>query len=125
MSADITKYTKRTLTAALENIRNLGWIKSHRNTNNDGAIGNTLEDLLGISENNLPLGIEDVKKENGEYFYRYSDIVQLSARYKKQRDCQSIPLHNIYLLYFYFTLRILTLSSRKLQNLPTKHLRRY
>lgn len=51
----ITKYTKRTLISALEEIRNLGWIKSHRNANNDGAIGNTLEDLLGIPENNLPL----------------------------------------------------------------------
>ncbi|MBQ7559984.1 MAG: hypothetical protein IJT20_07035 [Synergistaceae bacterium] len=51
----ITKYTKRTLIAALKKIRNLGWIKSHRNANNDGAIGNTLEDLLGIKENNLPL----------------------------------------------------------------------
>ncbi|MBQ6772934.1 MAG: hypothetical protein IJP48_02615 [Synergistaceae bacterium] len=48
-------FTKRTLTAALEKIRNVGWIKSHRNINNDGAVGNTLEDLLGISENNLPL----------------------------------------------------------------------
>ena len=51
----VTKYTKRTLIAALKEIRNLGWIKNHRNINNDGAIGNTLEDLLGISENNLPL----------------------------------------------------------------------
>ncbi|MBQ9404354.1 MAG: hypothetical protein IJU15_05160, partial [Synergistaceae bacterium] len=50
-----TKYTKRTLIAALEKIMAQGWIKSHRNVNNDGAIGNTLEDLLGISENNLPL----------------------------------------------------------------------
>lgn len=51
----VTKYTKRTLIAALKEIRNLGWIKNCRNTNNDGAIGNTLEDLLGITENNLPL----------------------------------------------------------------------
>ena len=51
----IKKYTKRTLIAALEEIRNLGWIKNHRNINNDGAIENTLKDLLGIPENNLPL----------------------------------------------------------------------
>ena len=49
------KYTKRTLITSLENIRKLGWIKNLRNVNNDGAIGNTLEDLLGIPENNLPL----------------------------------------------------------------------
>ena len=51
----ITKYTKSTIIAALKNIRSLGWIQSHRNVHNDGAIGNTLEDLLGITENNLPL----------------------------------------------------------------------
>ena len=42
----IKKYTKRTLIAALKEIRNRGWIKNHRNINNDGAIGNTLEDLV-------------------------------------------------------------------------------
>lgn len=51
----ITKYTKSTIIAVLKNIRSLGWIKSHRNVHNDGAIGNTLEDLLGITENNLPI----------------------------------------------------------------------
>ena len=51
----ITKYTKSTIIAALRKIRSDGWIKSCRNVHNDGAIGNTLEDLLGISENNLPL----------------------------------------------------------------------
>ena len=51
----ITKYTKSTIIAALKEIRSQGWIKSHRNVHNDGAIGNTLEDLLGIKENNLPL----------------------------------------------------------------------
>ena len=51
----ITTYTKSTIIAALEVIRSAGWIKTHRNVHNDGAIGNTLEDLLGIQENNLPL----------------------------------------------------------------------
>lgn len=51
----ITKFTKSTIISALRDIRSKGWIKSHRNVHNDGAIGNTLEDLLGISENNLPL----------------------------------------------------------------------
>ena len=51
----IAKFTKSTIIAALRNIRSQGWIKSNRNVHNDGAIGNTLEDLLGISENNLPL----------------------------------------------------------------------
>ena len=54
MSA-ITKYTKSTIIAALKDIRSQGWIRSRRNVHNDGAIGNTLEDLLGIPENNLPI----------------------------------------------------------------------
>ncbi|MBQ3654935.1 MAG: MvaI/BcnI restriction endonuclease family protein [Synergistaceae bacterium] len=53
--SDTTRFTKSTIIAALRNIRSLGWIKNHRNVHNDGAIGNTLEDLLGIEENNLPL----------------------------------------------------------------------
>ena len=52
---NITKYTKSTIIAALKDIRSRGWIKSTRNAHNDGAIGNTLEDLLGIQENNLPI----------------------------------------------------------------------
>ena len=51
----IKKYTKSTIIVALKEIRSRGWVKSHRNSNNDGAVGNTLEDLLGIQENNLPL----------------------------------------------------------------------
>lgn len=48
-------YTKTTLIAELMAIRERGWILSARNKKNAGAIGNTLEDLLGIQENNLPL----------------------------------------------------------------------
>ncbi|MBQ3450523.1 MAG: hypothetical protein IJG34_11605, partial [Synergistaceae bacterium] len=51
----IAKFTKSTIIAALKEIRSRGWIKSNRNIHNDGAVGNTLEDLPGISENNLPL----------------------------------------------------------------------
>ncbi len=32
----------------------MGWIKNTRGKN-DGAVGNVLEDLLGIDENNLPI----------------------------------------------------------------------
>ena len=47
-------YTKELLISALKDIRNKGWILSGR-PGNDGAVGNTLEDLLGIEENNLPI----------------------------------------------------------------------
>lgn len=47
-------YTKKSLITALIAIRNKGWIPTGRK-NNDGGVGNTLEDLLGIEENNLPI----------------------------------------------------------------------
>ncbi|MEA1979678.1 MAG: MvaI/BcnI family restriction endonuclease [candidate division Zixibacteria bacterium] len=47
-------YTKESLTSALKEIRNQGWIANAR-SGNVGGIGNTLEDLLGIEENNLPI----------------------------------------------------------------------
>lgn len=47
-------YTKESLISALKEIRNQGWIPNTR-SGNAGGIGNTLEDLLGIEENNLPI----------------------------------------------------------------------
>lgn len=47
-------YTKESLINELINISNQGWIPNAR-SGNSGGIGNTLEDLLGISENNLPI----------------------------------------------------------------------
>lgn len=48
-------FTKESLIAELKAICNNGWVKSVRKPGNDGAVGNTLEVLLGITENNLPL----------------------------------------------------------------------
>ena len=36
-----------------ERIKDLGFVKSNRINNRDGGIGNTFEDYLGVSENNL------------------------------------------------------------------------
>ncbi len=47
-------YTKETLIAELKKIRDLGFVLNARHGNH-GGIGNTLEDLLGIEENNLPI----------------------------------------------------------------------
>jgi len=47
-------YSKESLILALKEIRNMGWIPNAR-AGNVGGIGNTLEDLLGIDENNLPI----------------------------------------------------------------------
>ena len=52
---DILKiYTKESLIKELKKIRDIGWILNAR-PGNSGGVGNTLEDLLGIEENNLPI----------------------------------------------------------------------
>lgn len=47
-------YTKQSLIDKLKGIADLDWITNARR-GNSGGIGNTLEDLLGIKENNLPI----------------------------------------------------------------------
>ena len=47
-------YTKDTLISALCEISKIGWIPNAR-PGNVGGIGNTLEDILEIQENNLPI----------------------------------------------------------------------
>jgi hypothetical protein len=47
-------YTKEALIQKLREIKSMGWIVSARQ-GNAGGVGNTLEDLLGIKENNLPI----------------------------------------------------------------------
>lgn len=44
-------YTKEALIEDFREIEKRGWIKSTRGKNN-GSVGNMLEDLLGIKENN-------------------------------------------------------------------------
>jgi hypothetical protein len=48
------EYTKSELIDALKQIKRKGWIQNQR-PGNAGGVGNTLEDLLGIQENNLPI----------------------------------------------------------------------
>ena len=45
-------YTKADLIRKLKEIAKMGWIENARH-GNQGGIGNTLEDLLGIEENNF------------------------------------------------------------------------
>lgn len=47
-------YTKQSLIKKLKEISAMGWIPNARR-GNAGGVGNTLEDLLGIKENNLPM----------------------------------------------------------------------
>lgn len=51
-------FKKEELIREIRKIFEAGWVKSVKKTidkRNDGAVGNTLESLLGIKENNLPL----------------------------------------------------------------------
>ena len=47
-------YSKESLIEKLKEISQMGWIPNAR-VGNHGGVGNTLEDLLGIEENNLPI----------------------------------------------------------------------
>lgn len=47
-------YSKDQLIEKFKEIADMGWIPNARHGNN-GGVGNTLEDLLGIEENNLPI----------------------------------------------------------------------
>ncbi len=47
-------YTKQELIANLKEISAMGFVPNARRSNH-GGIGNTLEDMLGIEENNLPI----------------------------------------------------------------------
>ena len=51
-------YKKEELIQAIREVFRQGWhksVKETRDVRNDGAVGNTLEMLLGIEENNLPI----------------------------------------------------------------------
>lgn len=54
MSRGPVIYTKDSLIKKLKEIAAQGWIPTARHGNH-GGVGNTLEDLLGIKENNLPI----------------------------------------------------------------------
>jgi hypothetical protein len=54
MATELKLITKEELIAKFKEIESKGWIKNYRK-GNDGAVGNILEDLLGIPENNLPI----------------------------------------------------------------------
>lgn len=54
MATALKAFSKEELIDKLKAIYAMGWIPNKRGKNN-GAVGNTLEDLLGIPENNLPI----------------------------------------------------------------------
>ncbi len=54
MGTVLHSISKEELIEKFKEIYAQGWILNYRG-NNDGAVGNILEDLLGIPENNLPI----------------------------------------------------------------------
>lgn len=54
MTISLEPFSKEELISKFKDIQNRGWIENYRGRN-DGAVGNILEDLLGIQENNLPI----------------------------------------------------------------------
>ena len=83
-------FTKETLIEALNQIRNRGWIPTQRG-GNDGGVGNTLEDLLGIEENNLPLpnaGEWEIKGQRSDT----KSPITLFHMEPSPRACKFIPL---------------------------------
>jgi hypothetical protein len=64
-----SQYDQDEVIEQLRKIKARGWIPSARSRSNVGAVGNTLEDLLGIKENNLPIadaGIWELKSQREE-----------------------------------------------------------
>ena len=67
-------YSKEQLIERFKEIAEMGWIPNARHGNN-GGIGNTLEDLLGIEENNLPIPNAaewELKSQRNQYFSFFS-----------------------------------------------------
>lgn len=77
------------LRTRLEEIKKMGWIKNRR-PGNVGGIGNTLEDLLDVAENNLQLpdfGAWELKSQRAET----SSLLTLFHSEPKPRNARIVP----------------------------------
>ena len=75
MSTVLKAFSKEELIEKFKAIYAKGWIENYRG-NNDGAVGNILEDLLEIPENNLPIpnaaewdNIKPLYDKDNKYFF--------------------------------------------------------
>ncbi len=86
----ITLRTKEQLIDEIKDIAKRDWIKSVKstiNSRNDGAVGNTLEKLLGIPENNLPIANANGWELKGQRLHTQSLITL--------KHCEPFPLEKI------------------------------
>jgi hypothetical protein len=93
----VTQFTKESLITVLRQIQNHGWVESVRSPGNDGAVGNTLESILGISENNLPLP----NATEWELKAKRRKTVSLTTLFHLEPSPQAMKLVSSLLLPFY------------------------
>lgn len=87
--AHIERYTKPKLIERLQEITDYGWIKGARK-GNCGSAGNTLEDLLGIVENNLPIP-NAAEWELKTHLIKSSSLLTLLHSEPSPRACSHVP----------------------------------
>jgi len=85
----IEKYSKVELIKKLQEIADEGWIKGARK-GNCGSVGNTLEDLLGIEENNLPIP-NAAEWELKTHQLNSSSLLTLLHSEPSPRACKYVP----------------------------------
>ncbi|MBC8490691.1 MAG: MvaI/BcnI restriction endonuclease family protein [Desulfobacteraceae bacterium] len=86
-------YTKEELIEIIRVVCNQGWhksVKRTRDTRNDGAVGNTLETLLGIEENNLPIPNAQEWELKGQRSHT-SSLITLKHIEPSPRACKIVP----------------------------------
>jgi hypothetical protein len=134
---------KQLITSEFERIRNLGFVKSTRQNNRDGGIGNTFEDHLGVQENNLRLPdfnefeIKSKRKFNTSYLTLFSKSPShpsgansiLKDKFGECRDPNFPQLKKLYssvfgnrenLVYNKFQMKLDVLHSKEHLNLKVK-----
>jgi hypothetical protein len=134
---------KQLITTEFERIRSLGFVKSTRQNNRDGGIGNTFEDHLGVQENNLRLPdfnefeIKSKRKFNTSYLTLFSKSPShpsgansiLKDKFGECRDPNFPQLKKLYssvfgnrenLVYNKFQMKLDVLHSKEHLNLKVK-----
>ena len=82
-------YTKDELVAALKQIKERGWVENTE-PQNDGAVGNILEHLLGIPTNNIPMP-DATEWELKAQKSNTNSLISLSHKEPEPRDAGIVP----------------------------------
>jgi hypothetical protein len=135
---------KEFIISEFERIKKLGFVKSTRPNNRDGGIGNTLEDYLGVQENNLReadfqgFEIKSKRQLNSSYITLFSKSPShpagangiLKDKYGECRDPQFPQLKKLYtsvfghresFVYEKYLMKLDIIHNRSLLNLKVKN----